>query len=399
MPEEREIVVVGGGPAGAVFAALAARAGREVCLLERAPFPRDRVGESITVDCVKRLAALSLPSPLSASPAPWRIGAMRVSYEGGGSYLARFPEELRHFLVRRAGFDAALLEAARGEGAEVLEEGARALVVEEGRAVGLRLASGRELRARRLVVAAVGRDVGLLRGQVDYEPDPRLSIFGGRAFFRLGYELPRDQVELYVSGRDIAIVTPLEDGRLSAVFTLLSSREGRRGGGPGAEASANTSGPDGRRLTTFLRLIERFPALSEKLRGAEAEGTVEFQGQLASRAVRLRPSRLALLGNALGYSDPLLSHGVDYAVEHAERVAGLLGPERDGALDEALARYHAAARRMVWLDVGLHRLAYEVLWREALYRRVLPDGAQVSGVRLGEHAIGLLWRLAGLGAR
>src|SRR5262245_54857516 len=128
--ERCEIAVVGAGPAGATLAALAARAGHDVCLIEGSEFPRDRVGESIAVECVRRLDALGLPSPLRSSPPPWRIGAMRVTYRGGGRYLARFEEELRHFLIRRAGFDQALLGAAQAAGARLVRGRARAVIAE-----------------------------------------------------------------------------------------------------------------------------------------------------------------------------------------------------------------------------------------------------------------------------
>jgi flavin-dependent dehydrogenase len=114
---------------------------------------------------------------------------------------------------------------------------------------------------------------------------------------------------------------------------------------------------------------------------------------MAARATKLDCAGLALIGNAFGYSDPLLSHGVDYAIEGAQRLAQCLQAED---LEVAVSRYHKAARRLLWLDVGLHRIAYEVLWREALYKRLLPDGALVSGVRLGEKVNQLSWLLAGL---
>jgi flavin-dependent dehydrogenase len=375
-----DVVVVGGGPGGAVMAALLGRQGRRVALVEKESFPRDRVGESITVDCVERLRRLKLPSPAEQTPPPWRIGTMRVHYEGGGSYRARFLPSLQHYLLRRANFDLALVEAAQASGAILHKAGARRLLLEEGRAVGVSLSTGEELRARLGVVAAVGRDVALLRGVVEYRPDARLKIFGARAFFVKPYDIPRDEVDLFVSGRDVAIVTPVDDGSLFAVFFLLwAEGHGVAAGGGGKEA-------------TFLRLLQRFPTLAARLQGAKREGSIEFQTQMATVSAGETPGGLALLGNALGYPDPLLSHGVDYAIEHAERLSEVFGrPDQD----LAIRRFHRAGRRLVWLDVGLHRISYEVLWREKVYSRVTPDGAQVSGVRWGEKAMGLWWRLAG----
>src|SRR5205085_10205898 len=42
-----DVAIIGGGPAGSVAAALLARAGRSVIVLERDKFPRFHIGESL----------------------------------------------------------------------------------------------------------------------------------------------------------------------------------------------------------------------------------------------------------------------------------------------------------------------------------------------------------------
>src|SRR5579871_1407828 len=46
-----DVVVIGGGPAGSTAAALLARQGHKVVLLEKAKFPRQHVGESLLPFC------------------------------------------------------------------------------------------------------------------------------------------------------------------------------------------------------------------------------------------------------------------------------------------------------------------------------------------------------------
>jgi flavin-dependent dehydrogenase len=386
MSKLHDYVIIGAGPAGSVFATLCARAGLDVCVIERQVFPRERVGESITVDCAKRLMRLGLPSPLAPSSAGsgWRIGAMKMHYESGATFQAKFPEELQHFLLRRAPFDDALLQEAKRSGAVYYEGNVNDLIVENQRAKGVVLRDGEEIRAKRLVVAASGREVGFLRKVVTYQADIGLQIFGGRAFCKKAYHIAQNEVELYVHQKDVAIVTPLDNGDEWAVFVLLHEP---------VRLEKQTEKGKSSQERAFRGMLRRFGGLSQKLSGVEFAPGIEFHSQMASYAKEISVKGLALIGNSFGYSDPLLSHGVDYAVEGAERLFSCV---RSRQPEAAIARLHKATRRLLWLDVRLHRIAYEVVWRESLYAKILPSGETVSGIRLGEKATQLVWQLAGL---
>ncbi|MGH9226189.1 MAG: FAD-dependent oxidoreductase, partial [Acidimicrobiales bacterium] len=56
-----EVAVVGGGPAGAAAAITLARAGRDVVLVDKARFPRDKCcGDGLTVAALRELEELGL---------------------------------------------------------------------------------------------------------------------------------------------------------------------------------------------------------------------------------------------------------------------------------------------------------------------------------------------------
>ncbi len=61
VPDSTDVLVVGAGPAGSAAAAWAARAGREVLLVDAATFPRDKTcGDGLTPRAVAELDELGL---------------------------------------------------------------------------------------------------------------------------------------------------------------------------------------------------------------------------------------------------------------------------------------------------------------------------------------------------
>jgi 2-polyprenyl-6-methoxyphenol hydroxylase-like FAD-dependent oxidoreductase len=67
-----DICIIGGGPAGSVLGARLAQFGLNVCLVERARFPRRHLGESLSPGVIPLLATIG------AGPAIEKAGYPRV---------------------------------------------------------------------------------------------------------------------------------------------------------------------------------------------------------------------------------------------------------------------------------------------------------------------------------
>src|SRR4249920_186848 len=110
--QDCDIVVVGGGPAGATIATLLARQGRRVVLLEKASHPRFHIGESLLPASVPLLERLGVRAQIEAIGMPkWGIEFCsplhehRSFLEFGNAWDKSMPMAWQ---VRRSAFDEVL---------------------------------------------------------------------------------------------------------------------------------------------------------------------------------------------------------------------------------------------------------------------------------------------------
>jgi flavin-dependent dehydrogenase len=140
-----DVVVVGGGPAGTTVATLVRRSqpGSRVLLLEREPFPRHHVGESLLPNSNRVLQKLGVLERIERAGFQrkggityrWRDDRPPFSevFARGGVTAAGVPDYA--WQIDRSRYDELLLEHARDAGVEVAQPASAAGVIRDGDAV------------------------------------------------------------------------------------------------------------------------------------------------------------------------------------------------------------------------------------------------------------------------
>ncbi|MGW5423807.1 NAD(P)/FAD-dependent oxidoreductase [Streptomyces sp. NPDC003943] len=348
---ETDVLVVGGGPAGATAAALLARQGFEVTLLEKARFPRYHVGESLLP------SLLPLLDLLGAREAVERRGFVRKTgafYDWGGQeWDLRFdglgPAASYSFQVVRSEFDQALLDHARCQGVRVHEETAvRAVEFGDGRARGAEWASsaGREgAISFRYLVDASGR-AGLLtarqlRTRRFHDAFRNVAAWGYWRDAEPAPDAPEGAIRLYsLPDHGWFWAIPLHDGTLSVglVTDKRSFAEGRRALG-GTEA-------------LYADRLDRTPALARLLADADRVTDLRVESDYSYVADRFCGPGWYAAGDAACFLDPLLSTGVHLAMYSGMLTAASVA----AALREDVGESEAAD-----FYQGAYRHAYERL--------------------------------------
>lgn len=204
---ERDVIVVGAGPAGATAATALAQKGYDVLLLDRHQFPRDKTcGDAVPAGAIELLWRLGMREKIEKAVERGELypleGMLLVSPRGHKLH-AKFQHGKQgsdSYVAPRIYFDAIIQEHAVDSGVEFCQAQAKAPIVENGKVVGMRVqANGRthDLRAR-LVIGADGVTSVVAR---NLRPKNEQHVDGHRAVALRAYidieELPKE-VEFYL---------------------------------------------------------------------------------------------------------------------------------------------------------------------------------------------------------
>ena len=341
---DAEVIVVGGGPAGASTAHELARNGVDVLLLDKAKFPRDKTcAEYLSPQASRILADMNVLDEIERSH-PAHLAGMRIRAPDGHHADGEFasthgfrPFREYGLAIRRTILDEIVLRGARTAGARV-EELVRITDV------------NKDQTGRVSGVSVIGRDgvAGTLTSRYVIGADGLRSIVGKRLglthtsrFFPKRLAL----VAHYRNVRDVGALGEMHVDR-HGYFGIVDVGLGLMNVAVVVPISrAQEIGES--RIEFLERWIAARPHLAERFVGAERVTEVRATGPFATSSRPAWAPGAALVGDAAEFFDPFTGEGMYSALRGGELLAPFVAEALRGTQSNekrVLAGYEARRR-------------------------------------------------------
>jgi geranylgeranyl reductase family protein len=310
-----DAIVVGAGPSGSSCAALLAKKGAKVLLLDKEKFPRDKpCGDAIGGKALNVLAELGIERELEAAGFLRSSGLVfsspcgnevEIPLVSGGKEMAG------GFVCRRQDFDNIVFENAKKkcetkENAEVEN-----VLFENGKAIGVRMKSREEFFAK-IIVGADGANSVVARKTGCFALKQEHYCSALRAYYS-GIKGLRGNIEIHFLPEC-----------MPGYFWIFPLSETTANVGVGMLLSEIT-----RRKLNLARVLEeclKNPKFAGRFEGATLDGAVKgWSLPLASAKRKCAGNGFVLLGDAASLIDPFSGEGVGNGMKSAKILADTLG--------------------------------------------------------------------------
>ncbi len=359
-PQDCDVLVIGGGPAGTTIAPLLVEKGYRVVLLEKARHPRFHVGESLLPANMPLFERMGIAEEVKAiGMEKW--GAEFISPQHGMAQTFHFADAWDKsrpyaYQVKRAEFDDVLIRNAAKKGVEV-HECCKAKAIDflpdnSGAVIRAQHDDGREQTWKaRFVVDASGRDTFLAnRFQIKHRnPKHNSSAIYGHFSGAIRHEGQAEgNISIFWFEHGWFWFIPMMNDVTSigmVTWPYFMKTRGQRS------------------IEQFLRDgIAMCEPLAERLKMATLVNEVEATGNFSYVSERNHGANYLLLGDAYAFIDPVFSSGVLLAMN-----SGVIGAD---AIDTCLSKPADAPAALKRFDELMKHGPKEFSW--FIYRVTNP---------------------------
>jgi flavin-dependent dehydrogenase len=333
-----DVMVIGGGPAGSTFAALAAARGWRVTLLEKDQHPRFHIGESLLPMNVPILEELGIIEQIRQIGVP-KLGAdFTIANSGDEHRTFYFADALggspdHAFEVRRSEFDQLLFECGRRAGVDTLEN-TKVTDIEELNGHHHRVTAvtsdgvERSWEARFLVDAS-GRDTVMASSRGWKMRNSKHASAAVFSHFR-GVERRTGEdagnISIYWFSHGWIWMIPLRDDIVSIGAVCRPEYIKTR---------------TGSLESFFLDTLNGITEVRQRMQSAEVAAPVQATGNYSYLSGRMHGPGYLLIGDAYAFIDPVFSSGVYLGMSSAASAVDVAAAWLEGSR----ARYRRECKR------------------------------------------------------
>jgi menaquinone-9 beta-reductase len=331
-----DFLVVGGGPAGATAAYYLAKAGKNVILLDRQSFPRDKVcGDFVSQIAIRELQELAI-SQLPEFENSNVIKTAAVFVDGEKLVTADMPSlaglTQPGRIIPRKKLDNWILDATKKAGATVLENFLVTSFTVENNQVRVlaqnKIDGASHIFQAKLLIGADGSNSVIANILHGYVPPKANRIIGMRGYFE-GVQGPVDRADMHFSSKSFpgyCWLFPTEKGEANVGLGVL------------LETMPQETHPK----ALFDKLIEEDAGLKARLSGAKLKASIQtWPLNVYNPHAEVIGERVILVGEAAGLVNPLNGEGIQYALLSGKWAAqtALNCNRKDDYSQTALAEY------------------------------------------------------------
>ncbi len=347
-----DVVIAGGGPAGASLGTLIARGGLSAVIIDKYTFPRPMpCGGMVSSRCIKMIEAVHGENIIAGVSRATSTGCRMFERHDLIAEVEGIDED---FFVERREMDALLFSEARRAGCDTVEGDGVVGVDRAGGAV--QLASGRTIRGA-VIAGADGGDSIVRRTTRRWRPERRKAAFG------LVADLPFERLRCDAAPDAYHDRPHIHFGIVPWGYAWVFPK--------GDCVSVGVAG-----MMTKTRNFRRaFDAFVSELCVDGNPGELRMSGRRLSVAdVESPPGRgnILLLGDAAGMVEPITGEGLSFAIESAPLAArAIVDALASGRPEQAGGRYSSGCRKSILRTMRHASLARWLFFPEVCRRRAV----------------------------